>query len=366
LPQGVTSEDFTLTDTSDGYTPQGACEINGLTVTATKAGYIGVRATAKVGRTTYLAGFKGYVAETAPKITCNGVPLSGAIPVGAGEPLPSVRMWTDKAIPFKKGGPDGTFSYFKDEKDGVAIYRYSFDQFKLRQLKNDYIITVKAEYRDKPFNEIKVEYYETDISKGMLNYITAAEPYNKPDTSTLENFLKFKGVASGRRQLSGDDPLFTKKNVTGGKYIVIEADHSKLVQLAGDKYKSVPTELSIEWGLTSSMPMDQMVDFVNGAQYAILINIGKEYDGEYSYRDKTGRMGTVRYYQYFFTAELYDETTGKLVKMIYREDTSGTVKPEERLFVEAEERGGFIGGRDAARKKCRDAVMKYIYETMWH
>jgi hypothetical protein len=248
LPQGVTSEDFTLTDTSDGYTPQGACEINGLTVTATKAGSIGLGARAKVGRTTYLANFKGYVATAAPIITCAGVPLSGAVPVGAGETLPGVNAWVDEGIPFLARGPDivGDFSYFNEKKNGLKRYYYSFDQQKLHQMKDDYVITVKAEYRDKPFNEIKIQYYETDTIEEMLNYITAAARYRKPDTSTFENFLKFKGVAQAKRKYPLDELLFLEKSVSGGRYIVIEMDDIiKWEQLAGDEYKAVPLTFSV-------------------------------------------------------------------------------------------------------------------------
>jgi hypothetical protein len=106
-----------------------------------------------------------------------------------------------------------------------------------------------------------------------------------------------------------------------------------------------------------------MVDFASGAQYIILIGQGKEFDDVYSYRDEAGRMSSVRYYQYYYTAELFENATGKL---LYREDTRGKLKPEDKLFAEAEERGGFAGGIDAAREKCREAVMKYIYATMWN
>jgi hypothetical protein len=365
LPQDVTPEDFTLTDTSAGYTTQGACEIDGLTVTATKAGYIGVEATAKVGRTTYLAGFKGYVAATAPKIICNDISVSGAIPVGQGEPLPGLSAWVDKEIPLYERGPDikGSFSYFNEETGGLKRYRYSFDQFALRQLKDDYVITLKAEFRDRPFNEIKVKYYETGTHGEMLNYIAAAARYNKPDTSTLENFLKFKGVAQAKRKYPLDELLFLEKNVSGGKYIIIEMDDIQWVQRPGDKYEAVPLAFSIDWGLTSSMPPDRMFDLAGGAQYIIIIGQGKELDDVYSYSDEAGRLSSVRYYQYYYTAELFENAAGKL---IYREDTSGKLQPEDNIFAEAEERGGFAGGIDAAREKCREAVMKYIYEAVWN
>lgn len=367
LPQDVNPKDFTLIDAGDGRSSQGACEINGLTVTATKAGYIRLAASAKVGRTTYQTSYVGYVAATAPTVTCNGVPLSGAVPVGARETLPGVRVWADKEIPLVKGGPEimGDFRNPPGKMDGVNIYSHSFDQSGLRRLKDDYVITVKAEYRDEPFHEIKVKYYKTDTTGEMLNYIAAAAQYNRPDTSTLENFQKFKGVATAKRQLDADDLLVTLENASGGKYVVLEADHVKWEQLPDGKYKAKPTDLSIDWGLTSSMPLDRIVDSVNGAQYAILINFGKEYDGRYNYKDKDGWVSVVQFYQHYYTAELYT-MAGKLLETIYREDTSGWLKPHEQVTAGVGERGGFIGGQEAAREKCRKAVMKYIYDNMWN
>jgi hypothetical protein len=200
----------------------------------------------------------------------------------------------------------------------------------------------------------------------MLNYITAAAQYNKPDTSTLENFLRFRGVAQAKRKLSEGDPLFSKKSVSGGKYAVLEMDDIHWVEQPGGKFVAAPLSISVDWGLTSSMPPDRMVDSVNGAQYVIVIDQGREFDGVYSYRDSAGRVSSVRYYQSYYTAGLFENATGELKETIYREDTSGQLQPAERLFAEAEKRGGFAGGIDVAREKCREAVMKYIYETMWH
>lgn len=361
LPEGLVQKDFILTD--DSGTGHGACEIHGQTVTATKPGYIRVITFAKAGRTTYKASFRGYVPTMVPKITCNGVPLSGAVPVGAGEPLPGVNVWVDKGIRFQERGPKiiGDFSSFNEVRDGLKRYHYSFDQAALNQLKDDYVITVKAEYRDKPFNEIKVKYYETDTLKRVLDYMMVAALYNKPDTSTLESFLKFKGVSRTIRKLTMDD--IWVQSTSGGKCCVLE--ESGWVKQSGSKGAFVSTSISIDLGLTSSMPPDRMVDPVNGAQYAIIMSQGSEFDGVYYYRNKAGQISSVDYYQFYFTAELRESATNKLLETIYREDTSGRIQPRDKIYAEAENDGAFAESMEVSREKCRIAIMKYVYETMW-